>query len=66
MLMLKRTKVWFLLLMSCSVAIFSFPASGKVFFEDDFEKNKIGAKPKKWDDPGEQLLEVIKYPEGKR
>ena len=45
-------------------AIFSLPASGKVFFEDNFEKNKIGGKPKKWDDPGEQVLKVIKDPEG--
>ena len=45
-------------------AIFSLPASGKVFFEDNFEKNKVGGKPKKWDDPGEQVLKVIKDPEG--
>ena len=64
MLMLKKAEVSALLLIFFSVAIFSLPTSGKVFFEDDFEKDKIGGKPKKWDDPGEQVLKVIKDPEG--
>ena len=51
MLMLKKAEVSALLLIFFSVAIFSLPTSGKVFFEDDFEKDKIGGKPKKWDDP---------------
>ena len=46
-------------------SIFSLPTSGKVFFEDNFEKNKIGGKPKKWDAPGEQVLTVIEDPESK-
>ena len=41
MLMLKKAEVSALLLIFFSVAIFSLPTSGKVFFEDDFEKSKI-------------------------
>ena len=54
----KRTEIlaWLFMFMFCSVTIF--------FLRDDFENDRIGAKPKNWDDPGDQLLKVIKDPEG--
>ena len=52
----KRTEILAWLFMFCSVTIF--------FLRDDFENDRIGAKPKNWDDPGDQLLKVIKDPEG--
>ena len=54
----KRTEIlaWLFMFMFCSVTIF--------FLRDDFENDRIGAKPKNWDDPGHQLLKVIKDPEG--
>ena len=65
MLMSKQTKVLSLLLIFFSVAIFSSPVSSQILFEDDFESDKTGGKPMKWDDPGEQVLTVIEDPEGK-
>ena len=55
MLLTKKTEALACLLIFCSVLIVSSPTSGKVFLWDDFENDQIGGKPKKWDDPGDQL-----------